>query len=144
VSDARGGDGGRLFGRGIAFPPRVGADGRVAWSAGEENVREGIRVVLLTEPRERLRLPEFGAGLARFLFEPNTVATRQLIGDRIARAVEQWEPRVQVESVTVEADAADPRSGHRADPQAVIATITYRLVATQTRERVSLNVTLGR
>ena len=28
-------DAGRIFGRGIAFPPRVGADGRVAWSEGE-------------------------------------------------------------------------------------------------------------
>ena len=53
--------------KGMAFPPRVGADGRVAWSEGEANVREAMRVILMTEPGERLRLPEFGAGLARFL-----------------------------------------------------------------------------
>ena len=55
-------DAGRLFGRGISFPPRVGPDGRVAWSEGEVNVREAIRIILMTEPRERLRLPEFGGG----------------------------------------------------------------------------------
>ena len=137
-------DGGRLFGRGIAFPPRVDADGRIAWSAGETNVREAIRIVLMTELRERLRLPAFGGGLAGFLFEPNTVSTRQLIRDRITRALEQWEPRIQLESVAVEADEADPRAGHPADPQSAIATITYRLVATQARERVTMNVTLGR
>ncbi|HKG94969.1 MAG TPA: hypothetical protein VKA84_23840, partial [Gemmatimonadaceae bacterium] len=58
-------DPGALFGRGIAFPPRVGPDGRLAWSAGEANVRESIRVILMTDERERLRLPEFGGGLAR-------------------------------------------------------------------------------
>jgi phage baseplate assembly protein W len=128
-------DPGALFGRGIAFPPRVGADGRVAWSAGETNVRESIRIILLTEERERLRLPEFGGGLTRYLFEPNTAATRQLVRDRIERALAQWEPRVRMESVAVE---PDPR-----DPEAAVATITYRLVATHALERVSLAVALA-
>jgi phage baseplate assembly protein W len=128
-------DPGALFGRGIAFPPRVGPDGRVAWSAGETNVRESIRIILLTEERERLRLPEFGGGLARYLFEPNTAATRQLVRDRIERALAEWEPRVRMESVAVE---PDPR-----DPEAAVATITYRLVATRAPERVSLAVALA-
>ena len=68
-------DAGRLFGRGLAFPPRI-VEGRVAWSAGEANVREAIRIILMTEQRERIRLPEFGGTLGRFLFEPNTVATQ--------------------------------------------------------------------
>jgi phage baseplate assembly protein W len=128
-------DPGALFGRGIAFPPRVGPDGRVAWSAGETNVRESIRIILLTEERERLRLPEFGGGLTRYLFEPNTAATRQLVRDRIERALAEWEPRVRTESVAVE---PDPR-----DPEAAVATITYRLVATRALERVSLAVALA-
>ena len=126
---------GRMFGRGLAFPPRVGGDGRVAWSEGELNVRESIQVILLTERRERLMLPEFGGGLSGYLFEPNTVTTRRLIKDRIQRALEQWEPRISVESVEVEADPGDS--------QAAVATITYQLVATQTRERVRLGVTLA-
>ncbi len=127
-------DVGQVFGRGISFPPRVGADGRVVWSEGEQNIREAIRVILLTEERERLNLPSFGGGLGRFLFEPNTVMTRHLIQDRIAQALAAWEPRIRVESVDV---APDPD-----DAQAAVATITYQLVATRTRERVSLSVTL--
>ncbi len=79
-------DPGRLFGRGIAFPPRI-IEGRLAWSAGEANVREAIRIILMTEQRERIRLPEFGGTLGKFLFEPNTVATRQRIQDQIAIAL---------------------------------------------------------
>jgi phage baseplate assembly protein W len=128
-------DQGRLFGRGISFPPRVGRDGRIAWSEGEQNVREAIRVILMTEEQERLNLPSFGGSLGHYLFEPNTVATRHQIGDRITRALAAWEPRITVDSVDV---VPDPQ-----DAQGAIATITYRLVATQTRERVSLSVTLG-
>ena len=128
-------DAGRLFGRGVGFPPRVGPDGRVAWSEGEINVREAIKIILMTEQRERLMLPEFGGSLGLFLFEPNTVTTRHLIGDRITKALARWEPRIAVETVDVQPDPDDP--------QAAIATITYKLVATQIRERVSLQVTLA-
>lgn len=128
-------DAGKIFGRGISFPPRVGPDGRVAWSKGEVNIREAIRIILLTEQRERIVLPEFGGSLGQFLFEPNTVTTRHQIKDRIAKALARWEPRIRVETVDV---APDPE-----DPQAAVTTITYKLIATQVRERVSLNVSLA-
>jgi uncharacterized protein len=124
-----------LLGQGISFPPRIGADGRVTWSSGETNVRDSIRVILLTNQGERLRLPSFGAGLSRFFYEPNTVATRHLLQDRIVRALGQWEPRITVQSVQVDADPSDP--------QTAVATITYQLVATQSSERISLRVGLG-
>ncbi|MFM7102956.1 MAG: GPW/gp25 family protein, partial [Verrucomicrobiota bacterium] len=116
------------LGKGISFPPRIGEDGRLAWSSGEQNIRENIRVILLTNRLERLRLPEFGGSLQQFLFEPNSVATRSLIQDRITRALARWEPRITVESVKVEPDPEDP--------EAAVATITYKLVATRARERV--------
>ena len=89
-------DAARLYGQGMGFPPRVGPDGRIAWSSGEDNIRESLRILLMTEPGERLRLPTFGAGLGRFLFEPNTVATHALIAERIRDAIVRHEPRVRV------------------------------------------------
>lgn len=124
-----------VFGKSIAFPPRVGADGRWLWSEGEVNVRESITVILKTEPGERVGLPGFGAGLARFLFEPNNPATHARIQDAITRALARWERRIQVESVDV---IADPD-----DAEAALATITYRLVASAARERFSLNIALS-
>src|SRR5438552_2027771 len=128
-------DGGQLYGRGMAFPPHVGSDGRVAWSEGDVNIREAIQIILETEPRERINLPSFGGGLREFLFEPNTVATRFRIQDRITKALAFWEPRITVTSIAVEADPTDD--------QAAIATIQYRLVATQMRGSVSVTVKLA-
>jgi phage baseplate assembly protein W len=127
-------DPGLLFGRGIAFPPRIDASGRVAWSVGEDNVRDAIRILLTTRPGERLFIPDMGAGLDRMLYEPNTVSTRQAIKDRITNTLQQWEPRVGLDDVDVEADPTDP--------QAAIATISYRLVATQVREQINVKVSL--
>ena len=124
-----------IFGRSMSFPPRVGADGRLAWSEGETNIRESIAVILKTEPGERLGVPDFGAGLGRFLFEPNNSATHTRLQDAIETALARWERRIQVELVDVAADAADAG--------AALATITYRLIATNGRERISLNVPLA-
>ncbi len=126
---------GRLLGQGISFPPRVGPDGRIAWSAGEPNVRECIEVVLRTEPGERLRLPEFGGGLRRHLFEPNTTATRHDLAELVRGAVTDWEPRVSVLGVEVDPDPADPT--------AAVVTLTYRLVATRAEHRLTATVALG-
>jgi phage baseplate assembly protein W len=123
-----------LFGQGLSFAPRVGADGRLAWSEGEDNVRESIRIILLTEPGERLMRQEFGCGLRRFLFEPNTVTTRQLIRERIIKAIVRWEPRVTVDEVTVETDAGNPRL--------VAINVFFRLIATQALGRIGMTLQL--
>lgn len=128
-------DPGDIYGRGMAFPPRVGPDGRVAFSAGEQNVRESIRIILLTELKERLRRPTFGGGLTEFLFEPNNVATRHALTERITGVLSVWEQRITIQSVLAE---PDPNDG-----EAAIVTINYKLVATQIQDRISLQVALA-
>jgi phage baseplate assembly protein W len=128
-------DEGKFLGRGIAFPFRVNPDGRIAQSAGSENIRENIRIILLTEPQERLMLPQFGGGLKRFLFRPNTTATQRLIQEAIVQSLGRWEPRIRVENVTVDPDPDEA--------QAVQIFIRYRLVATAAEDRLALRVLLS-
>lgn len=110
------------LGVGVAFPVRVGPDGQIAMSADGDNVRESIRVLLSTDPGERLMRPGYGGGLRALLFGPNTPATHRLIAERIGGALARWEPRVEAVDVSV---VADPQ-----DPTRAVATISYRLVAT--------------
>ena len=128
-------DEGRLFGRSMAFPPRVGVDGHIMWSSGQQNVRESIQIILRTEQNERINLAGFGASLGRYLFEPNIAATHLQISENIRKALTRWEPRIRVDSVTVVADPADAESA--------IATIQYRLVATQTAASLTATIQLA-
>ncbi|HEX7838554.1 MAG TPA: hypothetical protein VF469_13860, partial [Kofleriaceae bacterium] len=59
----------------------------------------------------------------------------QLVGDGCHRGGRIRRIRIAVSSVDVEPDPSDST--------AAVATITYKLVATQTLERVSVTVTLG-
>ena len=123
------------FGKGIAFPPGVGASGRISWSDGERNVEEAIAIILRTDREERVGLPNFGTGLTAFLFEPNNAATHARIAHLIEAALRRWEPRIAVEDVEV---AADPQAAETA-----VATIAYRLVASGAAATLAVNVPLA-
>ena len=128
-------DVGQVFGRGIGFPPRVDEEGRIAWSAGPENIRESIRIILMTEPGERVMLRQFGAGLKQFLFQPNIVSTHKQIADAISNAIGRWEQRVELTDVLV-TRAPD-------DDQAAIAEIRYTLIPNNVEDQLRIRVQLA-
>lgn len=126
---------GKLYGRSIAFPPRIGPDGRWAWSDGPQNIQESIQIILQTEMGQRVMLRPFGAGLGRYLFEPNTSATRRRLQEQVDNALRLWEPRIQLQAVQA--------TGDDENPQQVTITIDYKLVATGDNQRLAFAVTLG-
>ena len=80
----------RLLGQGLAFPPRVGGDGRLQWAVGEASITDAIAIILGTSPGERVGLPRFGAGLDRFLFEGNNAGTHARIAAHPTGIDQRW------------------------------------------------------
>jgi phage baseplate assembly protein W len=114
-----------FLGVGWAFPPRVEGTGAVAEAVYEDDIREAIRIILGTDPGERVMRPEFGAGLSRFVFEPVNTATVTRMQRQVRDALVTWEPRIDVEEVAV-----TPRG----DPPVVLEVeMTYRVRATNAR-----------
>jgi hypothetical protein len=96
-----------FLGVGWAFPVKP-VKGRLTYARHEEDVEQAIRIILTTEPGERPMLPQFGGGLRRFLFEPNSSATRRSIEQLVRAALIDWEPRIDVGAVKVTADEVQP------------------------------------
>lgn len=111
------------------------AHGRLAFPTYEDSVRDMIRVILLTRPGEQLMHPEFGAGLGRFVHQPNTIETRRRLRDLVLEALQTWEPRIAVDEVAVE-EVPD-------QPTAVRVDIAYQLRRTGQRVQLGLTMTLG-
>jgi hypothetical protein len=84
------------------FPMRVDHAGSIAMSSGVEELDSAIRMVLITAPGERLMRPNFGCRIWELLFEPINANTIGLMAVAVREALGQWEPRVDVESVTIE------------------------------------------
>lgn len=93
-----------FLGVGWAFPLRLAADRSFATAAHEEDVRESIQIILGTRRNERLMRPDFGAGLEDFVFEPISTTTREALRRRVEEALIDFEPRIDVEKVSVSID----------------------------------------
>jgi len=114
-----------FLGRGWKFPIEVDATGRIALSQYEDDIREALRIILLTSKGERVMRPEFGAGLHDFVFESMSATTIGRMQAAIRDALIKWEPRIQVISVDVE-----PEHGEIGK---LLIDIEYRVRATNNR-----------
>jgi len=115
------------LGRGWSFPvrwqpsgdPRRGAE--VELVAAEEDVRQAILILLRTGVDERVMQPGYGAGIDRFVFQPNSSETQFRLQQDVERALLRFEPRIIVDNVTAE---PNPEDEARLDVQ-----IDYRIDA---------------
>lgn len=91
-------------GRHLAFPFRVGNDGRaVQVTTLEGHVRDELVQLILTNPAERLFLPEFGGGVRRLVFEGADEATTGAMAKALlTRNITRWlGHRITLESLQV-------------------------------------------
>ena len=78
-------------GRHLAFPFRIGSDGRTAAPVGDaEHVRDELLQLLLTNPGERPFVVEFGGGVRKLVFEPASDVLRSVTKARITQALSRW------------------------------------------------------
>lgn len=91
------------YGRHLSFPFRIGGDGRTAQvSSLEDHVREELMQLLLTNPGERLFLPEFGGGVRRLVFESADEATAGITKASLTQAISRWlGHRIELEDLAV-------------------------------------------
>lgn len=84
-----------FLGRGWKFPPQLDStSGRVVESAYEESIAESIRLILQTQPGERIMRPEFGCRLRDFAFQEMNYTRLSQMEKEVRRALTQWEPRI--------------------------------------------------
>ena len=97
----------QFLGAGWAFPLRTDATGSIALVSREREVQESIRIILGTAPGERPMRPEFGCAIHDLVFAPADATTAGQLAYHVRLALERWEPRIDLEDVTVRFDAVD-------------------------------------
>jgi phage baseplate assembly protein W len=94
------------LGQGLAFPLQISQQGGIALASGLNDIEQAIRIILSTVPGERVMRPAFGCRIHELIFAPNNATTHGLVAYYIEKALEQWEPRIEVQDVTVLMDPA--------------------------------------
>jgi uncharacterized protein len=92
------------LGKGIGFPLRTNVQGSLQISVGDRSVEDAICIILRTSPGERVYRPEFGSRLGELVFMPLNTQTLLLIQLYVREALEQWEPRIDLEEIRTDPD----------------------------------------
>jgi uncharacterized protein len=97
----------QFVGAGWAFPVRTDPTGSIALVTGDREIEEAIRLVLGTAPGERAMRPEFGCRIHDLVFGPANASTAGEIAYEVRRALDRWEPRIDVVDVRVVFDGVE-------------------------------------
>ena len=109
---------------GLQVTPR----GRIEMVEGDASIRQSLLLLLSTSPGERVMRPDYGCSLRRLIFAPNDDTTAGLAIHYVRRAVERWEPRVEVLAVDA---GRDPVA-----PSACVIALDYRVRATRRADTI--------
>ncbi|CAD0233003.1 GPW/gp25 family protein [Planktothrix agardhii] len=97
------------LGQGLRFPVQINLQGNLDLSAEEQNIRESIYIILLTQWGERVYRPNFGCRLSELNFAPINQQTLMLMRIYVQEALELWEPRIIVDEVLTDPDSYQGR-----------------------------------
>ncbi len=116
---------------------QISARGGAEMVEGDDSVRQAILLLLSTVPGERVMRPDYGCHLHRLVFSPNDDTTAGLAIHYVRRALERWEPRIEILAL----DAG--RNAER--PELLDISLEYRVRATQRAGELtfSLNILGG-
>lgn len=71
-------------------------------------VKQNFRMLVLTNPGERIMIPDFGVGVYEFLFEPNNPLLYDQIRARILSQANKYLPFVKIVDVSFESFEDSP------------------------------------
>jgi len=98
-----------FLGTGWSFPPRFDPRTKqLLVSKGVLDIEESLRILMGTQPGERVMQPAYGCGLRPFVFEIIDDQTLRQIADIVTRAVLFYEPRVTLNGIDTELVVNDP------------------------------------
>ncbi|WP_211463552.1 GPW/gp25 family protein [Collimonas silvisoli] len=96
-----------FLGQGWAFPVHT-SGGRVVFAADAEDIAQAILIILQTAPGERVMLPGFGCRINELVFAEGNATATSLAQLYVKQALDRWEPRIQVTSVTAIVTPQEP------------------------------------
>ena len=124
------------MGAGIGFQPKIplvsnDTAGKYALTETyNENARQNVRMIVLTEQGEKLTDIDFGCGLRRFLFEQDSINLEE-IQEQIVEQIEKYASYIDVTNVDV---------SYSNNQQTLNIKIKYVIIPTSTEEEDTIEV----
>jgi len=96
-------------------------------------IKQNFKNLVLTNPGERIMIPDFGVGIKRFLFEQNTTETYNSIRGAINQQTSKYMPFITINDIFFSTDQDDTL-------HSLAISINYEIVPLEYSDVLSLNV----
>ena len=96
-----------IIGSGWRFPILPDSRGRLAYVGGVDNIDQSLRILLLTNLRERVMRSDFGTTAREQIFSAGSEKGLRLLEQSVAAALRDHEPRIEVLNLRAEANPRD-------------------------------------
>lgn len=117
-----------FLGRGWKFPVRLSPKGEIEESEYEEDIEEAIKIIIGTSMGERVMMHDFGCGIYDYVFESPDIVTKSLVEESVRNSLVSWEPRIELNSVSV---STDESAGNK-----LLIDISYTVRSTNTERNL--------
>ncbi len=74
----------------IDYPFEIDGSGRTATTDDDDHIRDLIEQLLFTNPGERVNRPDFGSGLLKMVFAPNSSGLASTLQGAVQAAIQRW------------------------------------------------------
>lgn len=74
----------------IDFPFNFDGSGRTATTDDNDHIRDLIEQLLFTSPGERVNRPDFGSGLLKMVFAPNSESLASTLQGTVQASIQRW------------------------------------------------------
>ncbi|MEK6321054.1 MAG: GPW/gp25 family protein [Acidobacteriota bacterium] len=74
----------------IDFPFHFNGRGSTATTGDDDHIRDMLEQLLFTSPGERVNRPDFGSGLLKMVFAPNSKELASTLQGAVQAAIQRW------------------------------------------------------
>jgi phage baseplate assembly protein W len=118
---------------GVALPLRISSsDGFVMIRTIKRLVKQNLKMLILTNPGERVMEPQFGVGMKRYLFQNFSQTTNSEISAKIREQVSIYLPLVNI--INIDFDSSD------SDQNQLFVSIRYSLPDINVKDLLQITI----
>lgn len=70
-------------------------------SSLKEKVRSQLMHIVFTPKLQKIRQPNFGTDLIKFIFEPNDTTTWETVKDEVSESVKRWATNISINDIKI-------------------------------------------
>ena len=112
------------------------SDGYTLNKTIKEVAKQNLKMLVLTNPGERIMNPSFGVGIRKFLFEFNGAETYNRISSAIQQQASIYLPYIRIDNVNYQV----PENNPELFPHDLRVSITFTIIPLQKRATVEIQL----